>query len=248
VPSTDEQIRELERRLAAGDDSAWDELRRARNRAGRGKPIWMADLLEQGLREPVPVKACAVGVRAILEAAGIKKVRVRCYRPEYAMFLHPQDEATASELAKFFAFGKKSRLFNVGHISFILYPLGRQKAGSRGEDLGPKLAPEWQDVFLDGVRGQRTEFAKSRLKPVDRSFQRGDVVKLDVKGKRYVVGRVEPDGQLTIVPLTGSKGPSVVLVPNDHIMLDEDQRLSFDYKARERAYERLANPDFRCWL
>ena len=243
VSSTDEQIRELERRVAAGDESAWDELRRARNRAGHGKPVWMADLLEKGLREVIPIRACGVGVRAVFEAAGIANVGVRCVGKRFNFIsLSIHDEATATEVARLFAFGEgKNRSGN--DLGFILHPLARETSEGDDQYVGAKLAPGWQDVFLDAVRGRLTELAKTRPRPVDRSFQRRDVVKLDVQGKRYVVGRVEPDGQLTIVPLSGRKGPSVVLVPSDQVMLDEDQSFCFAHKARERAYERLGDPD-----
>jgi hypothetical protein len=234
---SDAEIRQLERRVASGEKGAWDELRRAKNRAGRGEPVFVADLIDLAFDRPVPLLPCAEGVRAVLAAAGIEaKVSTPpaqgAYSHEFVLRVRPRDRAAIEQVEELFF------IAGFGDVASEL----ELEVGEREEDACPKLAPDMQDVFVAAVRAQFTSFAKARKEP-EGGFQRGHVVRLGTdkrKGARHVVGRVEPDGKLTLVPLSGTK--SRVVVASDGVTLEADQTLRFEgtHRSRhEKAYEVL---------
>ncbi len=232
----DEEIRRLERRVAAGDDRARDELRRLRNRAGR--VTWIADLLAETSREPVPITRIAVGVRAVFMAAGIGPARVRCIstpgRPW--LLVVTETEAGARQVAKLFSLKKTAPVGRPRTISLFI----SLRAAEDGFD-GPCLAPEHQDVFLQALGAKQATWETDRVAPA-RGFRRGDVVRVGARGRRNVVARVSAE-TLSLVPLSGTKGRIPLEVVASLVTLARDQELRFEGPRAEslrRAYRRLA--------
>ncbi len=232
----DEEIRKLERRVAAGDERARDELRRLRNRAGRVP--WLADLVAETFPLPVPISRLASGVRAVLKAAGICPTRVRSIYnipTGPALVVFAETAGDARRVATLFSLAKKAP---VGQPTSVLLFVAL-RAADDGFD-GPRLAPEHQDVFLEAIGWKKGAWEKERVAPV--RFRRGDIVRVSARGRRNVVARVSGE-TLTVVPLSGSKGRIRLEVASSLVTLASDQDLRFEgprAASLRRAYARLA--------
>jgi hypothetical protein len=233
---SDQEIRELERRANAGDHSARDELRRARNRLGSGQALWLVDLLEMAIDGRCALESAIAGVRAIVHAARLKPRRVHAHRgfaPGVRLTFGSEGDARhVRELLEIDG--------GIGPTNIVII-FGRRD---------PALRPQWQahvpvalqDVFVEAVRAAERKFDEKRAAPTE-GLVRGQVVSIlsPARRTRFVIARVADDGKADVVPLSGT-GRAKLVVNASVLSLHQDQQVTFTGPHAEKhrlAYEKL---------